>query len=265
MSKEKLESKKTFSQIQSQYEEDPSEGTVNILTYGKPGSGKTNSLRTARAPVVVHSFDPGGTTTIRDEIGDRIFVERFEQENAEDPTEFARWKKRFVELKQDGFFDEVGTYALDSLTNWSQALLNQVLKESGRTAQKPQFDEWSAYTRYFRQHIKLCCQLPCDFIAIGHVQADKDEITGARETEIAVQGRRIRSELPLLFDELYFADTKEKSSGINYYFLTRNNGRYQARSRLGLDKKIDQDYKTALHRAGFSASDKELPDLGDDD
>ena len=40
----------------------------NLLIYGPKGSGKTTLVGTGRKPVFIDSFDPGGSTVLRDEI-----------------------------------------------------------------------------------------------------------------------------------------------------------------------------------------------------
>ena len=103
--------------------------TTNFLIYGGVGSGKTYSLRTARAPVLVHSFDPGGSSVLEKEIKNgRIIVDtRFEIENPANPSAFRLWDAEFHRLLRIGFFEHLGTYAIDSITTWGQAALNEIL------------------------------------------------------------------------------------------------------------------------------------------
>jgi len=95
-----MEAKKTFDDIQSAYDSDSTTETFNALVYGDIGTGKTYLARTCIQPVLIHSFDPGGTKSLSDVIeGGDVYVEKFESENSKKPTEYARWEKRFDELR----------------------------------------------------------------------------------------------------------------------------------------------------------------------
>jgi hypothetical protein len=74
--------------------------SFNALIYGSMGSGKTNITRTCRGPVLIHSFDPGGTKTVRDEIEKgKIYADtRFEIEDPFKPTAFVLWDKTYHRL-----------------------------------------------------------------------------------------------------------------------------------------------------------------------
>ena len=89
-----------------------------LLEYGRTGTGKTRIFKTARRPVFICSFDPGGYKTLIDEIDGRTFLvdSRFESEDPWHPKAWALFDKVFHELKTSGFFSMVGTFGLDSLT-----------------------------------------------------------------------------------------------------------------------------------------------------
>ena len=103
--------------------------------------------------------------------------------------------------------------------------------------------------------------LPCDCILIGHDDVMKDESSGKMFSGLMITGKLSRR-VPLLFDEIYCALTKETSKGIEYQLLTRATGMYQARSRLGKGGELDlyekPDIKGILKKVGFSTDDKPL-------
>ena len=65
-----------------------------------------------------------------------------------------------------------------------------------------------------------------------------------------------------MFDEIYVTIAKQTSKGIEYSLLTRNDGLYQARTRLGRGGRFETyekpDIKYLLKKAGFPTEDKPL-------
>jgi len=256
-----MEAKKTFDDIQSAYDSDSTTETFNALVYGDIGTGKTYLARTCIQPVLIHSFDPGGTKSLSDVIeGGDVYVEKFESENSKKPTEYARWEKRFDEIRNAGFFDNVGTFILDSVTTWTEALMNEILRKQGRTGGIPQLMDWQVQMNTIRDTMKLITSLPCNCMLIGHIDVDKDEVTGRMVTNPMLTGK-LRAKLPLLFDEIYVTMTKETSKGVEYTLLTRSTGLYRARTRLGKNGTFDTyeepDIKRLLKKAGLNTSDKQ--------
>jgi len=94
---------------------------------------------------------------------------------------------------------------------------------------------------------------------ICHDDYDKDDATGRMFIGIMVTGK-LKRRIPLLFDEIYCAMTKETSKGIEYQLLTRPTGLYQARTRLGkggeLETYEEPDIKNILRKVGMSTEDK---------
>lgn len=245
------------------YKESAGARSFNALIYGDLGTGKTNILKTARLPVFVHSFDKGGTKTLEDEINEgKVLVDsRGEDEDSKKPSAYRDWEKDFNEKKKIGFFDNIGTYSLDSITSWGEAVLNAVMKSEGRAGGVPILRDWMIQMYVMRDAIKLINSLPCDCILIGHLDSEKDEVTGKLVTGPMVTGK-LKARLPLLFDEIYVTLSKETSKGIEYSLLTRNSGFYKARTRLGRGGKFDtyevQDIKALLKKADMLIDDLPL-------
>jgi hypothetical protein len=258
-----LDIKKELSEIQTMYSNNPRTGTFNALIYGPMGTGKTYVARTCRKPVLVHSFDPGGTTSLIDDIkkGDVFADNRFEQEDAKNPSVFEKWDKEYARLKQGGVFDKIGTYMIDSSTTWSAAAMNVILKKAGRPASTPQQNDYLPTMVMLENAIKDITSLPCDVILTAHEDTDKDEASGKLFVGPLFIGK-LKYRIPILFDEIYYATTKETSSGVSYFFLTRSTGLYKARTRLGrgglFETYESQDVKALLKKAGYSVDDKTI-------
>lgn len=277
MTNENLEIKKEAEELQRMYKEDPRSETFNAIVYGGLGSGKTFSLKTARRPVLIHSFDPGGTMSIRDEINDEnptMFADiRFESEDPNYPQVFKEWDEVYHDLKRKGIFDRLGTFVIDSATTWAQSAMWEILRMKGRagTVRKgagqkgtgfygvPFEEDWLPQMAMLEKAMRDFVSLPCDCILTGHDDSDKDGVTGKMFIHLMITGK-LQKRIPLLFSEIYHASTTETSDGLHYRFLTRATGLYQARTRLGkggeLDLYEEQNFKSILEKVGMSTEDK---------
>ncbi len=261
--KKSLDIRDEFLKVRERYAEDSRTRAFNALIYGRPGTGKTFSLRSAVKPVLIHSFDPGGSLCLRQWIdkGEILVDSRFEKEDAKSPSSYEEWEQEFNRLRTSSFFDHIGTYVIDSVTTWSESLMNSILKKRGHLDEVPQIKEYLIQMFTIRDVMKICTGLPCNFIAIAHLDFIKDEESGRAVTGPMVTGK-MSEKLPLLFDEVYVALAKEKPSGIEYSFLTENSGYYLARSRLSEGTKLkryeEPDIRAILHKTGFPVQDKPL-------
>lgn len=238
---------------------------IRFLVYGQSGSGKTYSLRTAKKPLFVDSFDPGGSVVLSDliEKGQAVVRSEFELEDPKHPSAFEKWDKAFDELEKAGVAGQFGTYVLDSATTWGQACLNYVMKKAGRAGGTPQQNDWYPQMVLMEAGIRRIFALPCDVIFICHDDVQKDEIVGKLSRAPMLTGKS-KTRIPLLFSEIYYSDSKRSSKGTEYVWqLTRDNTN-QAKSRLcGLAGKqldfVPQNYGELMKLLGRPYED--LPSL----
>lgn len=226
-----------FRSLQSDYLEDHGNDSVNIIVYGKPKSGKTHILTTARLPLFLYSFDNGGTRIppmLEGVKNGTIFIKRFETDSIAKPTVYNEWKKDFDKRVASGFFDNIGTLAFDSVGTWSQCLMNQVAYERGRKEGEPALQDYKLARIRVLDKLTIACGLDCDFILTGHIEQYQDDVSGKTETSLNVAGK-LKNDIPLTFDDIYMASTKNSPEGLVRELLTRPKGIYMAGSRLGGD------------------------------
>lgn len=255
---------KEMEELQKLYTQASTVASFNAMVYGTFGTGKTSLLKTARKPVLVDSFDPGGTKVLRDEIakGTIIADTRWELEDPKNPSVFGKWDQSYTMRKRNGLFNHLGTYAIDSVTMWSEAAMNVTLQKVGRAGGYAYQQDYNPTMAMISAAIRDMVTLPCDVILICHEDVEKDEASGRMFVGPLLTGKTHRQKMPLLFDELYCAVTKPTSTGANYLLLTRNDGMYKARTRLGMGGKFEtyeqQDIKALLKKAGYPTDDKPL-------
>lgn len=257
--------------VKKYYSEDPLQKRFSALITGETNAGKTYILRTARKPVHVDSFDPGGTKCLRDLIasGDIVADTRWEDEDPYNPKAFAEWMKS-VDLRMHiGYYKMFGTYCIDSATMFGGAVMGYQLGIKSRAGGVPQHrHDYNPQKIYMTNYIKKLMTLPCDFVLTGHLRENRkvisvDPNSGAVREEVNYRfyttGQAVVT-IPLLFDEIYVIVGKEGREGPKREMLIDSLGTYIARSRLkakGLLNSVEEpDIKSLLRKAGFSTDDK---------
>lgn len=247
------------------YLQDADNEKFNLLLLGEKGSGKTFLARTARKPVHIDSFEAGGTLGLRDykRRGEIIVDTSYEGDNPEKPVAFAKWKKDFTERVQSKYFDNIGTYMLDSCTKWQECIMDGILKLAGRSGTQPKWqDDYPKQKYEIHTWIRRIIELPCDVIVTGHVAPMKDDVLGHIEYRFVTTGKE-STLIPLEFAELWVAHTKDSASkGIEYELITKRTGRFVASSRLAGEGKLntyeEADLKAILKKCGYDTKDKPL-------
>lgn len=259
------------------YDNDATQRTLNLLLRGVKGIGKTQLIaETARYPVLIHSFDPGGTKHLDKERAEgKVLVDSsFEVEDARKPTAYNAWEAVFDAYRQRNYFDRFGTYMIDGLTFWLDAAYNKVatmVSSKGTplaTDGQLEIKGWGVLLRMMQYMIKIACSLPCDFVLAAHSRKTQDESSGMMLEGLSCPPS-LQIPVPALFDEYYMliADPTgtKQTNGMPERVLLTGNTQYQiAGTRIGrgkFDLYEKPNIKGLLAKAGKLTADKPLIQL----
>ena len=260
---------KELAKVRKHYNEDNMQKRFSAIITGETNAGKTYLLRTARFPIHIDSFDPGGTKCLKDliESGDVIADTTWETEDPYNPKVYAEWKKTTEIRLKIGYFEQFGTYCIDSLTTFAAAVMNFQLNLKNAAGEAPQHRrDYNPQKVQIENQIRRLMNLPCDFIITGHLRESRDLISIDKSSGIKYEEVRYRLHItgqavvtiPLLFDELYVI--KGKGENPRREMLIDSLGQYIARSRLkggGKLKAIEEpNIKELLKKAGLDWKDK---------
>jgi hypothetical protein len=234
-----LKVQKRAEEVRDKYAESQST-YFNALVLGDSGSGKTSLALTCPKPLFIDSFDPGGTKTeaLKPQIdsGDILCETKWEADSWKEPFAFKDWEREMKERKDEGFFDYLGTYVLDSASRWSESLMYEIIRRGGskgsRTGKNPQLQDYLVQQLTAVDWIGWIMALKCNVLVTAHLGFEKDEYTGAIESGPLMYGK-LAKKIPIPFDECYIMRVKETSRGLEYRCQTKMDGRYAAKSRIG--------------------------------
>ena len=277
--------KANIDRIREIYKISPQTSMMHLLLLGSKGVGKTSLLRTCPKPILVHSFDPGGTDVLRDliESGDCIVDNRFEADSNEDPRAFIKWQDEFNDLRKAKFFSHIGTFVIDSLTVMCTSLLWQIMKKEGRKLPNMRtplnqegkgsaghglrIQDWNTVLTAFQMISRNLAMLPCHTILIGHIGRDTDPVTQKIVKGIMLPGQS-KNYLPILLNEYYVLQVNTVDGKLERKLLTQTDGNLQATTRMGsrkFKKEEEPDIRRLLKIAGFPYKDKpRLEDIEDE-
>ena len=263
---------KELQNVRKHYAGDPLQKRFSALVTGETNAGKTYLLRTARRPIHIDSFDPGGTKCLRDliESGDVVADTQWESDDPFNPDTFANWMKAIEIRFRVGYFDHFGTYSLDSATTFGDAVMNYQLANKSRAGEAPQHrHDYNPQKVYMTNYIKKLMRIPCDFIMTGHLREIKKVLRIDPKTGIASEDIKYRFlttgqavvTIPLLFDEIYVILGKDgRGRTPKRELLIDSLGEYVARSRLKANGLLEAteppDIKALLKKIGLDWRDK---------
>lgn len=261
-----LEVSKEFEAIRDLYASTPNKDTLNILLQGEAGAGKTTLLRTAVKPVLLFSFDPHGWLPLKKEIaaGEILVVD------VSGKGGYAKFEKTLENYIKQGFFANIGTLVIDSLTSYVFATLRESMERypSAKEIREARLDpavpcrgDYQVAGNVISTQVRKCIALPCDFILTAHITPELvDETSGVIKYNLRAF-QSIQTELPSIFEDMYVL---MKDASGNRFLLTDGMGKYIARSRWNtpdspvLQTREPADIKGIKQKVGLPTQDKPL-------
>ena len=269
-----------IAKVRKYYQSDERQQGFNLLLLSEVGAGKSFLLRTARKPVWIDSFDPGGTKGLRKwiEKGEIIADTQYETEDPFAPIAYKTWRSNFKKRYSSDLFSQIGTYCIDSSTTFSSAIMGLMMAEPewkgklgpSRAGEIPMHRrDYNPTKIEMQNYLRKCLNLPCDFILTGHLNRLEKKVGLRKDGEPIMETKwrymtigQAAVFIPLLFDEIYVMLPRETSSGVSRKLLLDSTGEYLARSRLKADGLLntyeEPDIKAILKKVGISCKDKPL-------
>ncbi len=269
-----LDIKTTVAELKNLYKTvDPK---LRALILGEKGVGKTSLARSCPKPVLLHSFDPRGTESLRDliESGDVITSTACEFEDYRDPKSYITWETEFNNWGNIKLFNSIGTYMIDSTTLMSDAILNQICKKEGRimppmnvkytkdgsSGKGMRIMDWETNFLVWKMLSMALLKLPCHVIVTGHIDKHIDESSQSYVRSLMLPGKS-SERVPILFPEVYILHARNIDGKIVRTLQTKNDGEYRAGSRADFSSKLElhepADIKALLKKVGYNYEDKE--------
>lgn len=275
--KRRLDIRGEFDKMLARY--DKQRRSFNAFVYGFPKKGKTHLLRTARKPVLLFQFDPNGAAPLTDliESGDVIVQDFSHEPDPSNPKQFRAWEQEVMRLQRIGLFDHVGTVAVDSVTTWVNALALAIFHKNGRPFKAGGVElfhgrgnnsalyedrDYGVQLTTLMQYTALLVGLPCDTIFLAHARDFTDRKTNKRSFQPLLAGQ-LKTQMPLLFDEVYVLETKRSKEGLDRVLWTQPKGYYEAagsRYEHLLEPEMPADIKAILEAMDLDTDDIEVPD-----
>lgn len=258
MDKQESPAQKRIQELRNIYKDRQASKTVKVLLYGEWGTYKSTLATTMPRPILWHSFDPGGEKIkhVQDGVEDgSIIVDAEWQSRVMNKSDdrFSAWNKEYNALKNTGVFNEVGTYVLDSLTTFQRLVVDASIASNTKNKEVskkmpikvPQMRDYGVQDSAMEFALSDMLDLPCHVLIIAH--AERDEQTDSKGNISSVEfrpliiGKKLRGKIPMLFDEIYISRIRGNSGEV----LTKPEGMYHARTRIGSLFPIEKKYKNS--------------------
>ena len=225
---------------------------VKVLTYGSPGVGKTCFAAGFPLPILYFDFDNKVSSAARFFSKDQERLSQIEVKslgsslNKDPMTEFLAEIESLRKMEASGTIP-YKTLVIDSLTTFSSAVLNHIIKTNPGikgviTAQgvSPAMPHYGILLREFTRLIPSLLTLNMNIVMLGHLAVYKNEATGEMIKEVMMDGS-FSEKAPIFFDEVYYAFKDDKG---RFMAQTQSGNGFKCRSQIqGLPNPVELSYE----------------------
>ena len=195
-----------------------------IISYGRPGSGKSAFWLTLGAGSIYLDCDCGWRTglTLKDRWSDsRGLVELKEcwETDGSKATAFSKTAS-YIQAIVAGVKDKsckARVVVLDSFTSLAEAAMRDVLYTNGKLGTNPEIQHWSMMYNRIEQVLMNLKSLPLAVVLIMHQEIH--EIDGVDTITLACPGQKLAPRITPYFDEILYSRVKNGAGGKNEYVI----------------------------------------------
>lgn len=216
----------------------PEELGHNIMLLGYTGGGKTSQILTLPGRTFVYVFDPSALhTLVGHDVDYELFIptrlnlaaQSLTKGKSDKATNRINAMEVYTQFAEDldnkvskKFFDDYDNIVLDSMTTFSDAVMDRVQYLNDRLGQQPHQDDYGAQMQTIKSVFREFTSLyHLRMIGTGHIEFKQEEEGGKFFNTICLTGR-LRTALPLLFSDIFICDTKiNRREDNEYIFLTQ--------------------------------------------
>jgi adenylate kinase family enzyme len=209
--------------------------TRKFFVLGETGSGKTTQLLTLPGKKFAYLFDPNAILSLRgydvdyeeflpDQLS--LAIHSLKKDNGGDKSSGAKgsdlymqWEEDFNTKMRDGFFDSYDVIAVDSATTLLDLIMDRVLTINGRFGQWPDQSDYGPQMVAFTNICRSLTSCGKMVYMTGHLDVRQDELTKRIYRRPMMTGR-LTSKIPLLFSDVFVAESESIEKGMTYRIQT---------------------------------------------
>ena len=203
---------------------------LKVLILGDYGTGKSYFARSFPEPIFLLDFDRGSVGYL----GRKVYVPDYFSDSVQ-PSQLFALLEQDLDLLISGKHPEgqFRTIVLDSLTTLTKSALDLALTK--RPVPPDQPPVWNVHYPIAKVFVDKILDRLRRFqgfaVAIGHVEYQRDEVTGEILALPALTGK-LQGYVPAVFDEVYFTEVTQTREGRKYLVHLAPRAFKRARSRL---------------------------------
>lgn len=213
---------------------------IGILAIGDIGVGKTTQFATLPGKKFAYFFDPNALTSLK---GQDIDYEEYRVDSMDldlsikslkkdvgdkpgtkrrlEPKTYKEWEEDFESKLDSGFFHDYDWVCLDSMTTFSDIVMDRVQFLNGRLGKHPEQGDWTAQMGTIRNVFRALFGIGCNIYCAAHHDLKQDELSNRIFNQLMLTGK-LRKQIPLLFTEvLVLATARDMEKGIVHQMQTK--------------------------------------------